>query len=266
MKVDVKVSDEKQFEQNAAMGGMIVAAGCLITAAALLATGYGILAAGVWASAAATAAGIAQAFGAKANDPPVPDPAYRSLFEPVPVSVTDNEDMAPLLNLLRTAAEIAAHIEAMGQTDSRLAGARAVRDKRSTDLQRQHFRALSHRLIDLSKEAHRVTAPAADWFVTYLKQFSRTLSGTIQGLGHDLTLRANLQKAFLEAGGAASTFELLTAQAATPEFTRIIANPGPLIFAFGRFTEKVAKANSGASPTEQKMPPAQTVRRRSRRR
>jgi hypothetical protein len=257
----VDIADKKVRACGVAASGMIAAAACLVVAAAFLVvpTWFDLAAAGAWAAAAATIAGAAQLVGLIASDPPVPDPMYRSVFKPVPISVPEFDEIKPLSTLLHTVLDIIARVEAIGQTDSRLLGAYSTRSRAAVNLQQKHFAALCHRLTELAKDAHRATPHAAEWFSNYLKKFgSAALESSAQRTMHDLKTRATLQRAFFEAGGAASDFQAVATLAIGPHLISSLSKAAPLIFALGRYAEDLAESSAASKPTAQTMPTVTT--------
>jgi len=251
VKVVVMPSDQKQVACVLAAQGMAGAATCLVIAAVFLVvpTWFDLVIAAGWAGAAATLAAAALVVGQVASDPPIPDANYRSVFEPVVISATEYDETKPLASFLEIALNIIAHVEAMGQTDSRLSGAYAARNRRSINLQLKHFEALCQKLEEVGREMHRATSRTAQWFSDYQRKFTpAVLANVAQTLTHDLKTRAAIQKAYYEAGGTLSSFEAITAAAITPDFGSNFSNPSPLIFAIGRLSERLATVSATAKP------------------
>ena len=137
----------------------------------------------------------------------------------------------------------------MGQTNSRLVGAYAARDRRAVNLQQQHFRTMSRKLRGLAAQVRRATPGAAKSLVEYQKRLSPgVLQESSQLLTHDSKVRGGLQKSFLGAGGTATAFESLLGQVATPEFTSLLSRPEPLIFGFARSAEAVDRTAAASKP------------------
>ena len=257
--VIVTVSAQKQSFAWAAYGLMTAAAVLLAAAAVYLLEstlnpdnlGYAAAAAG--AGTAAAAAG--QACGVAANDPPVPDPRYRTLLQPQSVTLVEYVETKSLLPFFRAVFDVIAHGEALGQTDSRLAGAYAAEDQRAVKLQRDHFRALARKLSSLASTVERNTQQAAGWFASQSKVLKPTrLNDAVQSLSHDLQFRASLRQKFFEAGGTDTNLEALTSLLSVADFANVLSDPKTIVFVVAHSAKLLARTSSEAKPTEPPQP------------
>ena len=131
--------------------------------------------------AAAVDAGIAGGFesaaliaGAVAGDPPIPDPRFQLPVTPTPITLSPEAakcDLAPFMNAMFN---VLAHVEAMDETNSRIAGARAAHDRRwekkrkliiflSCGETRQDFRARSPRRCPRPPSSSRSARRNSRW-------------------------------------------------------------------------------------------------------
>lgn len=248
--VTVEVSNTKFSAQQTAFGLMVAAATEAVMAAAVaIIYGFGEIAAAVLigiASALVTAALIS---GAIASDPPIPDRRYRVLYQAEPVRFPESKEMAPVIKFYEAVADVIAHVEALGQTDSRIAGAMAARSSKATTAQQKHFNSLRRRLSALQRKV-RETMPAA---LTFASENPRRPSlpkadEAIRMLAHDPAFRAQLHQKWMDVGGRASGFETLEGILAAPEFSMALENPERIVAAIGSAAQQLAQQAASLSP------------------
>jgi hypothetical protein len=143
--------------------------------------------------------------GAVAQDPPVEDPRYRIIYEPISVQLPDTgEEMQPLVRFARAVCAVVGHVEALAHTDSRIAGARAARARKALETQTNHFEKLRKELPRLAREV-RDALPEAAALVSERSPAPAKADEAIRTLNHDLPFRAQILKAWQDAGGSSKT-------------------------------------------------------------
>jgi len=187
--------------------------------------------------------------GAIAQDPPVEDPRYRILYEPIAVQLPDTgEEMRPLVRLVRAVCTVIAHVEALGQTDSRIAGARAARARKALETQTNHFDKLRKELPRLAREV-REALPEAAALVSERSPTPAKADEAVRTLNHDLPFRAQVLKAWQDAGGSSKDLDTLTQLTTMPEFGQVILDPEATLAVLGRSTERLAVLAAETSPS-----------------
>jgi hypothetical protein len=251
--VVVDVSQEKLIAEALAVGGLAEAAIWLgIAAVAALGWIPGLIEAGIDVAIAAACAAAAAIAGQVAGDPPVPDVRYRSLIEPTSVEFPDDERLTPLTEFLAVAAEIVARADALGKTDSRIAGARAARGARkSLAEQLEQFNAIRAELPQLQKEVRKRLPVAAEWLAEsgQLAALSRFDQATAR-LSRDLPFRAQMQRSWAEAGGDPAGFAAAEQLLAMPEMSEALTRPEAVFAGIGLAAERLAAAFANAEPSE----------------
>jgi hypothetical protein len=260
VKVHVSVSDTKQKAQSIAVDLETAAVAALIVAAAdAIDVGFGDVAAAVMLGIAATCETGAQFAGLAAGDPPIPDPRFRIVAEPFPIKVPGEGEKNPLGAFVNAVTNVVAHLEAMGETDSRIAGARAANDRRSLKLQLDHFESVRRRLPDAGRDVGRKIKAAAGSLLAWQEKVTPTLRDrAVRELTHNLNFRAEVQKAFMAAGGGASSFQALLERSSMSEFVDGIANPVAVFSAMALAAEGLATAAAANKPSAPMAPLART--------
>jgi len=250
--VNVVVTQQKIAADALAVVLLEQAAIMLIIAAATATIPiYGWAAAGIEASIAGGLAAAAAVSGVVAGDPPVEDRRFEVLVEPTSVTFPDDKEHAPLVRFLDIVADVVAHAEVLGQTDSRIAGARAAGAKRSLQKQLDQFEAIRGELPPLRKAVRRALPKAVDW----LTEKGRTpgiakSDELIARLLHDLEFRAGAQKAWAEAGGDPASYHAVEQVLTMPEFGEVVTEPEAALVATGLFAERLAIAAASTQPEE----------------
>jgi hypothetical protein len=248
--VGVSVDRVKFGAYGAAVSFTVTAAALLIAAAAALA----IPVAGEFA--AAVLAGIASGFeaaaliaGGIAQDPPVEDRLYRLLYEPAAVQLPDaDEEMQPLVRFAQAVFAVIAHVEALGHTDSRIASARAAHARKALETQTNHFEKLRKELPHLARQVRDALPEAAALFSERSPTPAKA-DEAVRTLNHDLPFRAQLLKAWQDAGGSSKDLDTLTQLTAMPEFGQFIVDPETTLAVAGRSTERLAAVAAETQPS-----------------
>ncbi len=251
--VKVEVSAQKQAALGIASMLMVNAAALLIAALVAASVGGeigGLVAAGLVSAAASLAAAAAIA-GVIAGDPPVPDQRFRETYEPIPVTFLDVEQVQPFTRFGRAVADVIATVEALAETDSRLAGAFAANDPKHIALQREHFQSLISQLPPLERAVADATPAAAEFMASeQIQEAFAKADDAIRALRHDMQFRARTAKDWQEAGGSIGALETIEGLIAEPEFSTLLAHPDRLIAATGAAAESLARAGADSTPTE----------------
>jgi hypothetical protein len=173
--------------------------------------------------------------GAVAGDPPTPDRRFHLLRAPSPIRLVQRAEASDLAPFLNAIFNVPAHVEAMGETDSRIAGARAAHDHRWVKTQTDHFNALRGKLPSLARQISSNMHAAADFVAKSMEKL--TLDGwdrAIDRLGHDLAFRGQALKVYSESGGVETGFNTLVQCASAAEFGDAIANPSQSLWRLDR--------------------------------
>ncbi len=238
--VDVRVSDKKIAACSTACGLMAGALVELVAAAALACTPAGPILTAI----AVGMAGAAQGIGVAANDPPVPDPRYRDLFEPRSVALPDNDDLAGILAALRSVFAIGAAVEAQDETNSRIVGAQQARDGRAERLQRAHFARLCEDMRKEAQRLRRLTPMAGKFLADHTRFTPAVVQATLWKLQRDPSLLARTRNAFLSSGGSEDSFTSLVGLLYAPFAIDRISNPSVVMMWIGRWAERLALASA----------------------
>jgi hypothetical protein len=220
--VFVAVSQVK-YAAFVSAGALTAVAGGILAAAAIAAAiiGVGDIAAAVFVGIASGFEAAALIAGGVAQDPPIEDRRYRLLYEPVAVRLPDTgEEIQPLVRFAQAVFAVIAHVEALGATDSRIAGARAARARKALENQTNHFEKVRKELPRLAREV-RDALPDAAAFFSERSPTPAKADEAIQVLNHDLPLRAQMLKAWQDAGANSKDFDTLTQLTAMPEFGQV---------------------------------------------
>jgi hypothetical protein len=248
--VTVLVSETTINYESVTIGFEAAALIALITAAAAaLELGFGSLAAVVALGVAATCETAAQLAGLAVNDPPVPDPRFRIVAEPLSVKFSDELQKDTLGAFIGAVTNVIAHAEAMGDTDSRIAGARASKDARSLKLQLAHFQALRRALPEAGREVRRKIRQAEKSLLDWQNVSLADRDAAIRRVIHNLNFRAEAQKAYMAAGGSATSFQAILERYSIPEFVHAMANPIAVFSGLAVAAEKLATSAATAKPT-----------------
>jgi hypothetical protein len=191
--VFVAVSQVK-YAAFVSAGALTAVAGGILAAAAIAAAiiGVGDIAAAVFVGIASGFEAAALIAGGVAQDPPIEDRRYRLLYEPVAVRLPDTgEEIQPLVRFAQAVFAVIAHVEALGATDSRIAGARAARARKALENQTNHFEKVRKELPRLAREV-RDALPDAAAFFSERSPTPAKADEAIQVLNHDLPLRAQM--------------------------------------------------------------------------
>jgi hypothetical protein len=243
--VDVKVSDTKRAALATAAGLLAAAGVCLVGAAANACTPAGPILGGI----ATGLAAAAEIVGMAANDPPVPHPGYKIIFMPHPVTLPEERDLEGVLTALRAVFAVIAHVEALGETDSRIAGARSVRDHRAEKLQAEHFDGLRGELRKLSRRIRKLTPLAARFLASHPTFTPQAILRGIDQWRYDIQVRARLQRDYFNAGGSLDSFRAIEQFLHVPDALNCISDPSSVMMAIGKWGERLAEAAAASSPT-----------------
>ena len=180
------------------------------------------------------------------------DSTFNNVEEPTSVEFPDDERLTPLTEFLAVAAEIAARADALGKTDSRIAGARAARGARkSLAEQLEQFNAIRAELPQLQKEVRKRLPVAAEWLAEsgQLAALPRFDQATAR-LSRDLPFRAQMQRSWAEAGGDPAGFAAAEQLLAMPEMSEAITRPEAVLAGIGLAAEGLAAGLAKAEPSE----------------
>jgi hypothetical protein len=249
--VTVTVSNTKSAACASAFALQASAAIMLIAAAAqAIIVGWGDAAAAAFAGIASGLEAASLIAGAVAGDPPIRDPRFQLLVTASPIRLAqaaEGSDVAPFLNAIF---EVLAHIEAMGETDSRITGARAAHDHRWEEAQTDHFNALRRKLASLARQISSNTLAAAESLAKSGEKVTLKASDdAVHRLVHDLAFRNQALKLYTEAGGSATGFDTLLGRASAADFGNAIVNPVAVLVVAGLIVEKLAVAAGKVEPT-----------------
>ena len=252
LSVDVNVSNLKQDAQAVAVGCETAALCALIAAAAVaIEIGFGDIAAAVLLGVATALEAAAQIAGAAANDPPVADPLYGLLVKPAPTFPASKAEKDPLGEFLHAVTNVVAHVEAMGETDSRIAGAHEARDDRALSAQRAHFSALATECGNLGKAIGRRTAGAVEFIEQRWKTITPDNWDRISSsLTHDMDFRAKAIQAFSSFGGTADGFQTLLDLAVEPRFRGAVFKTSNVFYALGAAAQRLSRSAAATKPTD----------------
>jgi len=185
-----------------------------------------------------------------AIDPPVPSSAFRSVFPPRPLAVPRDESRKPLIALIEAAFGVIAHAEAICETDNRIVGARTAKAVKSEKLQLRHRRELQAALRALATKLSELT-PVAGKFVSAQKELSPdAVDAQTVAWQHDLKVRADWQRKFLDAGGSPEALRSYRKLLARPGIMEVLRRPDMLMMALGRSAECQALAFAATNPPE----------------
>ena len=166
--IEVSVSDEKRGYADGALG--VLAVGLI---AAIFTFGAGLSA----------AQAIAGGLGSKALDPPTPDSRFRSRVvvqeSPLPRTVRD-ERFATVMTLLTAAERAFTLIQALGDIQNRMLGARENGDRTAIELQRTTYQETERALLQTVESLIRLRTEAVE-AVQRVPEFNRdVLEGTLR--------------------------------------------------------------------------------------
>jgi hypothetical protein len=248
--VGVDVDRVKFGAYGAAVSFTVAAVAMLIVAAVVGAIiGFGDIAAAIFLGIAAGFEAAALIAGQIAQDPPVEDGRYRLLYEPAAVQMPDTgAEMQPLVRFAQAISAVIAHVEALGYTDSRIAGARAARAREALETQTNHFEKLRKKLPRLAREVRDALPEAAALFSERSPTPAKA-DEAVRTLNHDLPFRAQVLKAWQDAGGSSKDLDTLTQLTAMPEFGQVIVDPEATLAVAGRSTERLAAVAAETRPS-----------------
>ena len=254
--VRVEVSELKLAALETAVFLEVAAICALVAAAAGACTPAGAILTGI----AGGLEGGALEAGKVAGDPPFPDPRYRTLFEPNPRPIPDDDDLRPVAVFLRSVSDIVAHVDALGETDSRLFGAQQARERRFVTLQSDHFSALCAELDKLAKRVRRLSPLASRFFEEHPTFGSTTLEGGLEKWRRDSEWRARIRKEYVDVVGADDEFVLLNELVNLPEFIAAELSVPRLMYSLGDAAATLGQLGSAQQPTVERVPVAPSRR------